>query len=64
MKPPTATAIRMYHCPVTRLESATVNLVIAGSSPPKSLNTPTNTGTMNAIMPIRTSIAKLKTTIG
>ena len=41
-----------------------MNFVISGSSPPKSLKTPTNTGTMNAIMPIRTSIAKVNTTIG
>ena len=60
----TAPAIRKYHWPVTALESPTVKRVISGSSPPKSSNTPTNTGTMKAIMPIRTSIAKLNTTIG
>ena len=38
--------------------------VMSGSSPPKSSNTPTNTGTMNAIMPMRTSIANEKTTVG
>ena len=41
-----------------------MNFVIAGSSPPKSLKTPTNTGTMNAISAIRTSIAKVSTTAG
>ena len=61
---PTAIAIRMYHCPVTASERPTVKRVISGSSPPKSSNTPTNTGTMKAIMPTRTIIAKLNTTIG
>ena len=32
-----------------------MTFVIIGSSPPKSLKTPTNTGTMKAIRPIRTS---------
>ena len=41
-----------------------MNLVIIGSSPPKSLNTPTNTGTMKAIMPTRTQNAKVMTTVG
>ena len=59
-----ATAIRMYHWPVTTLEAWTVTLVIIGSSPPKSAKTFTKTGTMNAIRPIRTIIAKERTTIG
>ena len=42
--PPMASAIRMYHCPVTTLEACTVTFVISGSSPPKSLKTFTNTG--------------------
>ncbi len=41
-----------------------MNLVIAGSSPPKSLNTSTNTGTMNAISAISTTRAKDRTTAG
>src|SRR5918992_3371921 len=61
---PTATAIRMYHWPVTTCEDFTVNLVISGRSPPKSLNTPTKTGTMNAIRPIRTANANVSTTVG
>ncbi len=52
---PTETAIRMYHWPVTMFDRLTVNLVISGRSPPKSLNTPTNTGTMKAIRPTRTA---------
>ena len=63
-KPPIITASRMYHCPVTILDRLTVNFVISGSSPPKSLNTPTNTGTMNAIRPIRTMNANAITTVG
>jgi hypothetical protein len=64
MKNATAPAIRKYHCPVTAFERPTVNLVMSGSSPPKSLKTPTNTGTMNAIRPIRTISANERTTIG
>ena len=59
-----ATAIRRYHCPVTRLDICTVSRVISGSSPPKSAKTFTNTGTMKAIRPISTHIAKVSTTIG
>ena len=59
-----ANAIRKYQWCVTRFESDTVNLVIIGRSPPKSAKTFTNTGTMNAIRPIRTISAKLSTTIG
>ena len=62
--PPIAAAISRYHWPVTTLEACTVTLVISGSSPPKSAKTFTNTGTMNAIRPIRTQSAKLRTTIG
>ena len=61
---PTVTAIRMYHGPVTMSDMPTVSLVIIGSSPPKSLKTPTNTGTMNAIRPSSTSSAKVRTTVG
>ncbi len=64
MNRPTAPPISRYHCPVTALESPTVKRVMSGSSPPKSSNTPTNTGTMNAIMPMRTSIANVNTTVG
>ena len=42
------TAISTYQRPVIRSEAATVNLVMAGRSPPKSLNTPSNTGTRKA----------------
>ena len=41
-----------------------MNLVMAGSSPPKSLKTSTNTGTMKAISAISTIIAKDSTTAG
>ena len=49
---------------MTAWDIATVNFVIAGSSPPKSLNTPTNTGTMKAIRPTSTISAKVMTTVG
>ena len=54
----------MYHWPVTNLEALTVSFVIIGSSPPKSLNTFTNTGTMKAIRPSSTIRAKASTTDG
>ncbi len=58
--------MRKYHWPVTSLEIAITNRVIAGicASPPISLNTPANTGTMKATMPSMTTIAKLRMTIG
>src|SRR3954471_22212685 len=59
-----AAPISRYHWWVTRFEAATVILVIIGSSPPKSLKTFTNWGTMKAIIPISTSIANERTTIG
>src|SRR3954447_23897466 len=62
--PPMAVAMSRYHWWVTRLEALTVILVIIGRSPPKSAKTFTKTGTMNAIRPIRTIIAKERTTIG
>ena len=62
--PPIASAISRYHWPVTTFEAWTVTLVIIGSSPPKSSKTFTNTGTMNAIRPIRTISANESTTIG
>ena len=49
----------MYHCRVTRCESHTVNLVIAGSSPPKSLKIFSNTGTRKATSATSTISAKL-----
>ena len=49
---------------ITKFDSDTVILVIIGRSPPKSLKMPTKTGTMNAIRPSRTQIAKLSTTAG
>jgi hypothetical protein len=48
----------MYHLLVMKSESPTVTLVIAGSSPPKSSNTPANTGTRNATRAISTTSAK------
>ena len=54
----------MYHWPVTNFDTLTVSLVIIGSSPPKSLKTFTNTGTMNAIRPSSTQSAKTSTTVG
>jgi hypothetical protein len=61
---PTTTAMRMYQDPVTNAERFTVNLVMSGSSPPNSSNTPTKTGTMKAIRPMSTAKANVSTTIG
>src|SRR5688572_18863437 len=61
---PAAPAISRYHWPVTSLDIWTVTFVIIGSSPPKSLKTFTNTGTMNAIRPTSTISAKVRTTAG
>ncbi len=49
---------------MTKFDRPTVNFVIIGSSPPKSSKTLTKTGTMNAIRPIRTTKAKISTTVG
>ena len=54
----------MYHWPVTNFDALTVTFVIIGSSPPKSLKTFTNTGTMNAIRPSSTISANASTTVG
>ena len=51
-------AMAMYHLPVMKSESPTVNFVIAGSSPPKSSNTPAKTGTRNATRATSTISAK------
>ena len=56
--------ITRYQRPVTKCDMPTVNLVISGSSPPNSLNTPTNTGTMNAISASSTPSANTSTTVG
>ncbi len=61
---PTKPPISRYHWCVKACERPTVNLVIAGSSPPKSLKTLTKTGTMNAISAIITISAKDSTTAG
>ena len=47
-----------YQRCVTMCESNTVNFVIAGSSPPKSLKIFSNTGTRNATSANRTTNAK------
>ena len=54
----------MYHCRVTRWDRKTVNLVIAGSSPPKSLKIFSNTGTRKATSATSTISAKLPIRIG
>ncbi len=67
MKPigtPMKIAIRRYHRPVTKCDMPTVNFVISGNSPPNSLKTPTNTGTMNAISASSTARANTSTTVG
>ena len=47
-----------------KLDRLTVNWVIIGSLPPKSLKMLTNTGTMKASSAIRTPPAKVSTTAG
>ena len=54
----------MYHCPRTKSDIATVSLVIAGSSPPKSLKTSSKTGTRKVTSASSTSTAKTAITIG
>ena len=61
---PTIRPITMYHCLVTRCDRKTVNLVIAGSSPPKSLKTFSKTGTRKATSAISTMPAKPPITDG
>ena len=46
------------------VDRLTVNWVISGSLPPKSLKIPTNTGTMNAISASSVPSAKVSTTAG
>ena len=54
----------MYHCPVTKCDSITVTLVIAGSEPPKSLKTFSKTGTRKVTSASRTVIANPPIMIG
>ena len=61
---PNPIAIRMYHLPVMMWDIHTVNFVIAGSSPPKSLKTLSKTGTRNATRAISTTPAKPPMTLG
>ena len=61
---PQTSAMQRYHLPVTKCETSTVTCVIAGSLPPKSLNTPSNTGTMNTTSAIITRPAKLAIIVG
>ena len=53
-----------YHRPVTMWDIHTVNLVIAGRSPPKSLKIFSKTGTRKATSASRTMPAKLMIRIG
>ena len=55
---PTIMARPMYHWPVTKCDIITVNLVIVGSSPPKSLKIFSKTGTRNVTSASSTEHAK------
>ena len=56
--------MKAHHWPFMAFESATVNLVIVGRSPPNCLKTPTKTGTRKVTRPNRTISAKVMMTPG
>ena len=54
----------MYQRSRRRLEACTTTRVRSGSCPPSSLKIFAKTGTMNMSIAQRTSVAKVKTTVG